>query len=479
MKRVTKKQFIYSTVWKIIEKFSGRGISLVISIILARILSPNDYGLIALTTVFTNFSDILIDGGFSTALIRKKDVDELDYSCVFIISISIATILYLLLFLCTPFIVAYYNEPQLKPVLLIMGLVFFIQAFSSTRNAKINRQMQFRSLMICSVASGIISGVIGIVIALSGGGVWALVAQRLSQQLLLTIFLLIKIKWKIKWKIDFARIKQLLKFSTGVIGSSFLSYLGSSFYSAVIGKKYSVVDLGFYDKGILLPEQISMNSFGAMTNVLLPTLASHQDNKRKFNSIIRRVVKCIALLIMPAMLGLAVISKELIILLFSSKWLSSLRVMQLFCIYYIFTPLMLIDVQVFFALGKSQIRMKLESIRLLLLSVGMLVGIFIFNVNMEQLVAINVGVSFITTLISSNEVKKLIGYGIIDKLKDMSWSILNSIIMIVVIIIMDKMVLIGLNSIVLKLLLKLVVGILVYSILTLIFNKKVIKEIKR
>ena len=220
MTEISKEQFAKGTIWKLLERFIGRGISLVISVVLARLLTPDDYGLIALTTVFTNLSEILIDAGFGTALIRKKEADDEDFACVFTISCGISAVLYVILFFVAPFVSGYYERPELIAVLRVMSLVLFIQAFASTRNAFVNRNMQFKLLMKCNMVAAVISGAAGITMAYLGMGVWALVLQRLLQQLIITVLLFIKVKWKPKLKFDSEKFKNLFGFSEGVIGAS-------------------------------------------------------------------------------------------------------------------------------------------------------------------------------------------------------------------------------------------------------------------
>ena len=225
---ITKRQFAINSAWKILESFSGKGLSMIVSIVLARLLSPSDYGLLALTMIFTNFSDMLIDGGFSTALIRKESVDDYDYSAVFSISSTMSVILYVILFFFAPKVAEYYSSPQLTSVLRVMGLVFFIQAFTAVRNGIINRNMQFKLLCYCNIAAAITSGIAGIFFAYIGFGVWALVIHRLTQYLVLTALLFMNVKWKIKWRFNWVRIKNILSFSLSLLGSSVVGYIGGS-----------------------------------------------------------------------------------------------------------------------------------------------------------------------------------------------------------------------------------------------------------
>ncbi len=479
MNSVTKKQFIENTIWKIIEQFSGRGISLIVSIVLTRLLTPDDYGLIALTTIFTNFSDILIEGGFSAALIRKKQIDENDYGCVFSVSSLVAVLLYSILFFSAPYISIFYKEPRFTKVLRVIGLILFVQAFSSTRNAFINRTMQFQLMMYCNIVAGSLSGGLGIVCAYYGLGVWALVIQRLSQQIILTLLLFIQIKWRIRWKFSWERFKEIVGFSSGVIGASLLNYFGSSIYSAVIAKGYSVSDLGYYDKGILLPEQISLNSFGAMTNVLFPTIASYQEELDRVKTIVRRTVCMTAFCIMPAMIGLMVIARNLVIVLFTEKWLLCVPIMQSFCIYYIATPFMLINVQVFLALGRSEIRVKTEFIRLIIIITGVLIGRYILRCDIVVLAYINMLISVYASLLTTNETAKLIGYTWKEKIQDVWRPMAMALVMGIVITEIDKRILSAVIEInIIQMIIKILLGIFIYLFLCIFTQNKVFMEIK-
>lgn len=477
MEKITKEQFARGSLWKLLERFTGRGIALLVSIILSRILSADDYGLLALTTVFTNLSEILIDAGFSTALIRKQDVDEEDFACVFTISAFISTILYCILFIIAPFIADFYLKPELKNVLRIMGLVLFIQAFSSTRNAYVNRNMQFKLLMKCNTVAAILSGIIGIVLAYCGFGVWTLVFQRLLQQTILTLLLFAKIRWKPKLRFNKNKFHELFGFSAGVIGASLVNYVENCVNSLVVGKHYSIADLGYMDKANILPEQISLNSFGAMTNVLLPTVSSYQNDIERLKEVIRKVVRYTAFLLFPIMLGILAVSREAIIILFTEKWLPSVPLMQFICIYYIATPLMLIDVQVFFGLGHSKIRLKTEIYRMIFIILGVIICCFAFNFEIRYLAMANAIAVSLGTLITHFEVKKLIDYTFLDRFKDTYKSIFSAIIMCVVILLSNLVFMKISIPIIVVFLLKIIMGIIIYILLSLLLKNSVFFEL--
>lgn len=477
MNEISREQFAKGTLWKLLERFAGRGISLAISVVLARLLTPDDYGLIALTTVFTNLSEILIDAGFGTALIRKKEVDDGDYACVFTISAGISTILYFILFAIAPFAAGYYKRPELTEVLRVMSLVLFIQAFASTRNAYVNRNMQFKLLMKCNTVAAVISGAIGIGCAYAGLGVWALVIQRLVQQTIITLLLFIRLKWRPRFRFNKKKFNELFGFSAGVIGASLVNYVENCVNTLVVGKHYSVADLGYMDKANILPEQISLNSFGAMTNVLLPTVSSYQNDIAKLKLVIRKVVRYTTYIMFPVMLGMLVVSREAIYVIFSEKWLPAVPMMRFICIYYIATPLMLIDVQVFFGLGHSNIRFKTEIIRMVFILTGVFLCCFAFNLDIEYLSMANAIAVSLGTLVTHVEIKKMIGYSFVERLADTYKSLISAIIMCAVVFAVKRILGDIIIPIIIKLIIEVLVGMLSYWILSIIMKIDVYSEL--
>lgn len=479
MAEVSKKQFINGAVWKIIEQFSTKGVSLLVSIVLTRLLSPSAYGLIALTVVFTNLSDILIDGGFSTALISKKEVDDCDFSCVMIVSFSLAILLYLLMFFGAPYISEYYGEPQLVSILRVIGLVLFIQAFSAVRTAIVNRNMEFKLLFRCNFLGAVISGVIGIIAAYVGCDVWALVIQRLLQLTLSTVFLFSKLRWRIHFNFDFKRMKSILSFSVGVVAASLINYLSGSIYSLVVGKKYSVSDLGYSDKGAQLPQQASLYTFGAMSSVLLPTLSSYQSDLDKFKHIVRRVVQMTTYMITPMMVGLALVSRELISLLFTEVWLPAVPIMQSYCLYYFATPFMLICVQVFFALGHSSIRVKTELIRMIMQVIAILFFGIALGCSINQLAFICAIVAVLSSVVTFFEARRMIDYRINELAADMIKPVIASSIMGIIVYVVEIIIKrqFGICSNVILLIAKIMMGVFSYYVFSVLLKIKGYYEI--
>lgn len=479
MKQVSKKQFTSSAFWKIVESFSSKGITMVVSIVQARLLMPQDYGVIALTTIFLNLSDILIDGGFSTTLIRKKEVDDVDYSCVLTVSFSIAGILYVVFLSIAPFVANYYGEPLFSPVLRVLGLTVFIQAFTATRTAIVNRDMQFKFLCYCNIAASIISGIAGIAAAYIGLGVWAIVIQRLMQNALITGLLFIKVKFKIKWEVKLERLKEIIRFSVGVVSASLLYFVANNMYSAVIGKRYSLTDLGYYSKGYQLPEQFSLYTFSAVSGVLLPTISSYQDDISRVKHIIRKVTAFSTYVIFPLMAGMMLTSEELIVLLLTEKWKAAAPIMIGASIYYIGMPFTLMNSQIYYALGHSFMKLKVEIIRFVMMAIGLFVGSFMFDCSISQLAIIGGIIMLIAAVISAYEAGKMLDYAfkemVLDIVKPVLCTGAMAIAVSVVGILIKKF---GVVGTIIPLTAKTIVGVLVYLLTSIICKADGYYEIK-
>lgn len=478
MDKISRKQFTSSAFWKIIESFSSKGITMIVSIILARLLMPQDYGVIALTTIFLNLSDILIDGGFSTTLIRKKEVDDCDYSSVLMISFLIATGLYVIFFCIAPVVADYYKEPLFSPVLRVLGLTVFIQAFTATRTAIVNRNMQFKTLCYCNIAASIISGIAGVITAYLGLGVWAIVIQRLMQNALVTGLLFIKVKFKLRWQIKIERLKEIIRFSVGVVSASLLYFVSNNMYSAVIGKHYSVTDLGYYSKGNQLPEQLSLYTFTAVSGVLLPTISSYQDDIERVKYIIRKITAFSTYVIFPLMVGMMLTAEELIVLLLTEKWKAAAPIMIGSCIYYIGMPFTLMNSQIYYALGHSFMKLKIEIIRFVLMVFGLIFGSFVFKCSISQLAVISGLIMLISAIISAYEAGKILRYSTKEMLLDITKPIICTGVMVIAVwtmgIVLNNYII---DTVIISLVVKVLVGVAIYLIMSVIIKPSGFYEI--
>lgn len=471
--KVDKNTAVKNSIWKLLESFLSKGISMVVSIILARILMPEDYGVIALTTVFISLTDILIQAGFSTALISKEKVNEDDYSTVLGISIISAAILYCILFACSPFIAEVYDTPVLVPVLRVISLTLFLQAFAAVRTAVVSRNMQFKVLFFCTLISNFVSGIFGIAAAFCGLGVWALVLQQISQQFLLTATLFVTVKMKIKFHISKQSVMEIVPFSFKVLTSSLLSFVGDSLYSIAIGKFYSLKDLGYYDKGGQFPRQFSLYTFSAVSNVFLPVFASYKEDYSKLNDIFRRVVNVSCYIIFPLMAGICVAAEPFISLLLTDKWLPCVGILRWFCLYYAATPILLANVQIHFAIGRGDTRIKTETMRISLMIVMFIIFIAV-RAPIEIIVA---GLSVIQVLISAVimlETQRATGYKIKNSVTDILPTLISVIIMCIGIYAVS---LTKINNNFVLFVLETIAGASVYLISSALFRNRALQEL--
>lgn len=377
-------------------------------------------------------SDTLIQAGFSTALIRKEKVDEKDYSTVLGISIIMAFFLYIVIFLSAPIISNFYNEPLLVNVLRVIALSLFFQAFASVRTAVVSREMKFRVLFICSMVSNVLSGIVGIAIAYLGFGVWALVIQQLAQQFILTVSLFIAVKMKVKFKIYKESAKELVPFSIKVLTSSLLSFFSGSICNLVVGKTHSMTDLGYYEKGALFPQNISLYTFSAVSNVFLPVFTSVQNDRERLSNVFQRVLNVSMYIILPMMAGLCMVAEPLISVVLTDKWLPATWILRWSCLYYVMTPMLLAHVQLHFAIGKSDTRIKVEFYKLII-TILALVGLFFTKLSINYVAAVMALIQVSTVVLITIETKKAIGFDILLMVKNLSKTIIAMLIMTVVV----------------------------------------------
>lgn len=408
------------------ERGGTQGIQFLVQIVLARLLTPKDYGIIALIGIFITIANVFVQSGFSTALIQKKNANEEDFSSVFYLSLFVASLLYIILFFVAPIIANFYNIPQLTLVLRIVSITLFLGAFNSIQNAVVSKRMQFKKLFFSSLGAVIVSGIIGITFAYMGFGVWALVAQQLTSQFMITTILWFTVKWRPKLVFSYKRVRKLFSYGWKLLVSSLIDSLYMNLRSIIIGKIYNPAMLGFYNRGDQFPQIIVSNINGSIQSVMLPALASEQDNKKRVKDMVRRSIVTSCFILFPIMTGLAVIAEPLIRVLLTDKWLQCVPFLQIFCLSYALWPIHTANLQAINALGRSDIFLKLEIIKkiigLIILGISIYFGIY----------AIAVGtliVGIISTFINTYPNLKLLNYSYKEQLKDIMPSILLSLLM--------------------------------------------------
>ncbi|MFW6015999.1 MAG: lipopolysaccharide biosynthesis protein, partial [bacterium] len=360
---VNKSKVLSSLFWKFMERGGTQGIQFIIQLVLARLLLPEDYGLVALVTIFITIARVFVQSGFNTALIQKKDADEVDFSSVLYLSIFVAGILYIILFFTAPFIAEFYRNPQLISILRVLSITLFFGAFNSIQNAFVAKYMIFKKLFYSSLGSIFISGTLGIIAAYAGWGVWALVLQQLVNKISISIILWFTVEWRPVLAFSFKKVKGLFSFGSKLLVSSLLNTLYQDLRSLIIGRIYAPAMLGFYNRGKQFPSLIINNINGSIQSVMLPALSSHQDNRNRVKNMVRRSIVTSSYIVLPAMVGLAVVAEPLVKIILTDKWLPAVPFLQIFCVSSALMPIHTANLQAINALGRSDIFLKLEVIK--------------------------------------------------------------------------------------------------------------------
>lgn len=419
---------IYSLFWKYFERTGNQLVQFVVQIILARLLLPADFGVIALLMVFIHLAQVFVQSGFNTALIQAKSPDDRDFSSVFYLSLGVAGILYLVLFLSAPAISAFYNMPNLTKVLRVLSLILFFGAVNSIQNAVVSREFKFKQLFYSSLGAILLSGTIGVYLAYSGYGTWALVWQQLSNALFLCLIMWITVKWRPRLLFSLGRLSTLFSFGWKLLVSALLDTGYREMQSLVIGKMFSASDLGFYNRGRMFPQVVVGNIDGSIQSIMLPALSQVQDDPRKIKDMTRRAITMSSFIIAPLMAGMIATAEPIVRLVLTDKWLPSVPFMQICCISFIFYPIHTANLSAIKAIGRSDIFLKLEIYKKLLGIAVLVVTIILFR----SVIAIAwsaVLSGIISTFINAYPNKRLIGYTYSEQMKDLTPSFLISAVM--------------------------------------------------
>ena len=442
-------------VWKFAERIGAQGIGFIVSIVLARLLCPEDYGLISLITIFLAVSGVFIQSGYGTALIQKKDADNIDFSTVFYFNILMSLIFYFLLYIISPYIAKFYNEPTLTRIVRVMSISLIISAVNNVQHAYVSKTMQFKRFFYSTLVGTILSGFLGVAMAYMGFGVWAIVAQQLFNTLVDTIVLWFTVRWRPQLVFSIERLKGLFSFGWKLLISGLIDTLYNNIYGLLIGKIYNPSLLGLYNRGNQFPNLIVSNIDGPIQSVLLPALSEEQDNKERLKSMVRRSIVTSSFIIYPMMIGMAAVAKPMVSILLGEKWLGCVFFLQISCITLAFWPIHTANLQAINAVGRSDIFLKLEIIKNIL---GIVVLIISIPFGIKVMVIGRAIQGFICTIINAFPNKKLLGYSFAEQWKDLIPSLVISLFMGLLVMLVE---LLGFNSYI-TLLIQIPVGALTY-----------------
>ena len=417
MKQNTIKNKIFTGLfWKFGERISAQLVSLIISIILARLLSPDDYGAVAIVMIFITILNVFVSNGLGNALIQKKEADSLDFSSVFYINIFLGCILYLLLFIFAPYISDFYNMPILTPGLRVLGLRIIFSSINSVQQAYVSRKMLFQRSFWSALIGTIISGGVGIILAYGGAGVWALIVQYLINTCTETVVLWFTVRWRPELHCSIKKARILVSFGWKLLVSGLIDTGYRQLRSLVIGKIYSPSDLAYYNQGDKYPNLIVTNVNTSIGSVLFPVLSKYQDDVVQVKKITRKSIQVSAYVMWPIMIGMCVVAEPMITLLLTEKWLPCVPFLRVFCFSYALWPVHTANLQAINALGRSDLFLKLEVMKK---TVG-LICLF-FSVNVSPLfIALSLIIADVCSLfINAIPNIKLLGYSISEQLLDL------------------------------------------------------------
>ncbi len=385
-------------------------------IIMARILTPSDYGLVGMIAIFIAVSQSLIDSGFSQALIRKRDRSEIDNSTVFYFNIAVGITLYLVLFLSAPAIARFYNEPLLTSITRVIGLGLLFNSLGVVQRAIFTTTLNFKTQAKATLIGAVISGIVGISMAYSGYGVWAIVAQQMANIVLVNIFLWVFSKWRPILKFSKDSFTSLFSFGSKLMISGLIDTLYKNMYLIVIGKFFRAQDLGYYTRAHQFSDFASSNFTGIFQRVSYPVLCTIQDNDRRLADVYRRLLKVSSFIIFPLMAGLAACATPLIDTVLTSKWIFAAKILQILCLAQMWYPVHAINLNLLQVKGRSDLFLKLEIIKKLI-GVAVLCATLPFG-----LIAVCWGVlinSLLSLIINTHYTGRLINLGFLAQIKDL------------------------------------------------------------
>ena len=409
--------------WGFMDNLIGTGILAVVNIILANILSPEEFGLVGMTSIFISLSTALVDSGFTNALTRKKIVNEEDLNTVFYFNVLTALVLYLILFFSAPAISSFFQQDILQDIIRIIGLVLVINAAGIVQKVQLVRKIDFKTQAFISLISSVISGLVGIIMALKGYSVWSLVCMQICRAVVITLLLWILSRWIPSWKFSKKSFGEMFSFGGKLLLSCIISNLWTEIYSLIIGKIYSPGTLGQYMRADKFKSLVTSNVSIVVQRVSYPVLSQIQDESYRQARIYRRILRMTIMISSAAVLGLAAVAEPAVLILIGDQWIPSIPYLQILCLSGLFLPVMIISANVINADGHSGKTLKLEIFKTLLTIFPIMLGIWF---NIEALLWGMVVVAIIASLAYSKAVSKVIPYTMWQQFKDCVPIILSS-----------------------------------------------------
>lgn len=466
-----KQRSIDGMFWTVSERLGLQIVNLVVLIVLARLLEPSQFGLISMLAIFTAVGQSILDSGFGSALIQKKDADQTDSSSIFFFNLLMGFFLAGLLFFFAPLIAKFYSQESLIPVSRVISISFIINAFSLVQVSLLTKRLDFQTQMKVSLIAAVLSGIISIILAFYSFGAWSLVAQILTHSLFRVILLWIFSDWRPALIFNLESLKTMFPFGSRMLFSGLLNTAFENIYETFIGRVFSATDLGFFSKAKSLESAATRVTSYSLGKVVYPAMAPHQDNIPLLQKAYRKTI-CLAMFLhLPLMVGLWAVADPLLRLLLTDKWAPSIPYFQILCVVGIYYPLHTLNLNILQVKGRSDLFFRLEILKKLITVVFIVIT---YRYGILVMLYGNIVDKTISYFLNSAFSKRLANYGVWDQIKDLLPSILASLVMGTAMYFVG---LLSLKSNFFMVILQGSTGILVYLLLSLFINRNELKEV--
>lgn len=421
--------------WRFLERCGAQLVTFVVSIILARILSPREYGEIAIVTIIITILNVFVDGGFANALIQKDNPSELDYSTVFYFNVFLCVVVYIALFIFAPLVGMFYTNERLVPLLRVLGITIIISGIKNVQQAYVAKNFLFKKFFYSTLGGTVISAIVGIIMALRGFGTWALVAQHLSNLIIDTSILWITVKWRPHRLFSFQRLRELFSYGYKLLLSSLLNTIYDNFRQLIIGRHYSASDLAYYNKGKQFPSLVMTNINTSIDSVLFPAMAEKQNDYAEVRTMIKKSINVSTYILWPLLFGLCGISNSLIRIMLTDKWSSSVPFLRIFCFVYATHPIQTANLNALKAVGRSDSYFRLEIEQTV---IGFVLLICVMNRGPIWIAIMYLATAIISVALICHESNKVFHYSFASQLVDLFPNFAISIIMLVMVFAMEE-----------------------------------------
>lgn len=411
-----KQKTISGLSWSFAGNFAGQSISFLIGIILARLLSPREYGLIGMVTIFTILTQPFINSGFSQALIRKKSCTDIEFSTVFYFNLFTGIFFYCIIFLAAPYISTFFNEPELTKITRVIGLIIIIDAATIIQSTILTKDVNFKLQTQIGLGASVVSGILGIVLAFMGFGVWSLVYKTLAQQIIRSFLLWVNNRWRPKKVFSFHALTELFGFSSKLLASAILDKVYYNIYNLVIAKYFSAKELGLFTRAKMFKDLIAQNLSEMVGSVSFPVLASMQDEPQRLKDSYKRIFTSINFIVWIALFILAAIAESLIVTFIGEQWLDSVIYLQLLCFVGVFYPTHALTRNILYVFGRSGLAFRLEVFTKILAIPAIFTGVF-FGIK-YMILAMIVG-GLIEFMVKAYYSGEIVNYSILSQIKDL------------------------------------------------------------